>query len=603
MTPIFRRFMTGLVIFAVSVWGAGASASLTIADLAPRKSIVLIGIDDYAALHDSFVKTPINDLLHEPDMRRWLVDSLAKVGFQFGDLLDQQWINGRPLPQPTGMVGLAAWADPKTASPVIMHYLLAAEMGEHADDFGELINSTLDQAVQNKHIRVTDINVEGETMRRVELLDLEKIEFGIVMLRTPFDLYLAQRDDLFFICSDKDELRNALKRAAGADIPAVRDREELQLSLAPIAPTQVHLTVFAEPLIDLAQQLQLSDNGKKVTDGVTSPLRPVLESMGLASIRAISYGWQFDTPIAMLESRGMVLARNLDGLLGLFDIEADGFSPPVFVGAGAAEVRLTRGDFTKIIPLVNNILNSLADKERLQIQAFADLFTAVVGPIVSTLGPSTTFVRTFDRPFDAKSENTLFAIQLNNEHVLTTTLSRFGRLLGIKNKSRDGEQLWESSGGQAIGVGDNHLLLGSTASVRQSLNHTTTLGTRPLMDAPRFRNAIALHQTGGFYYAYLDLPAVLEFKHWKNENWERLLREKYRKLGYSDAQIDEYVNRTRKIRDRKIYNSLPAPDVLLPHVGDFVDEAHVVPNGLFYHGLWLAPRSSKGDRASVPVSD
>lgn len=566
-----------------------ASADLTITDLAPRQSVAVVSIDDYGALRAAFDRTGFAALLKEPAMKEWmrslapkqqesLRESLKGVGLDFAD-----------LPEPTGSIGGAVWVDPVAASPMIGHMMLIADFGPDADRFDEAIDAVLDRAEDRDHIRVFFDEIEGADVREIEFLDRDDEMFDDDLLTFASRLFIARRDGMFLLCSDEDELARALQRAAGEAQDAVRDRVELIESRDAINPAHLYMTAFAEPLVDAVSRALASDRGVEAAGGVVFDLRPMLEALGLSSIRALAYGVEFDAPEAMLVSRAALLSRHREGLLALFDQPLGRFEPPAFVTADASDVRLINFDFGNIIPLVNQVIAALPQEARFQTQVLAGFITAAAGPMLQTLGPETVYAKTIEHPLSVDSEKQLFAMRANDPDAITTGIQQLAGMAGLESRVFQGDTIWGSPFGPSMAVASGHLIIGAGETVETAIRQSVNAQAPRLADEARFKRAAAFTSPGAVYYTWSDFGAALEYTIWSMENWDVGLRAQLEGVGFSKEEIDEWIAEEREFREDGALNATPPVETLRRHLGDLVGETHATDKGFIFRNAWLAP--------------
>src|SRR5690606_17534537 len=110
--------------------------------------------DDYAQLRQAFDRTGFAALLKEPEFKEWIRSIGAEQQASLRKSIEELGIEPDEFPEPEGMIGAALWFDTTAASPMILHHMVAVEMGDNADDFDDLIESLLRRGEDSDQIRV-----------------------------------------------------------------------------------------------------------------------------------------------------------------------------------------------------------------------------------------------------------------------------------------------------------------------------------------------------------------------------------------------------------------------------------------------------------------
>ena len=85
------------------------AADVTIADLAPSDSIVVISIDNYEQMRASFDRTGFKAIWTDPGMQKWFHRQAAEFFADFEETLDGMGLEKEELKSPHGMAGGAMW--------------------------------------------------------------------------------------------------------------------------------------------------------------------------------------------------------------------------------------------------------------------------------------------------------------------------------------------------------------------------------------------------------------------------------------------------------------------------------------------------------------
>jgi hypothetical protein len=559
----------------------------TIAELAPRDSIAMISVDDYPALRAAFDETGFADLLKDPAIKAWISELADDPKEAVEDALADIGLELRDIPEPQGAIGGAIWLDPVAASPLIAHVMVTADFGDDADRFDDVIAAILEDAEDNDEIHVLVDEIEGADVREIEFLDLRD-EFEQEVLSMAESLFIAQRDGMFYFTTDEQQLVSALRRAEGEAIDAAQDRDEFVESLEFIESTHIYLTVFAEPLFDAISRAMQSDDGVDAAGGVAFDFIPILDALGLSSIRALAYGMELDAPNAMAEFRASLITHHLEGLLALFDQPLQTFEPPAFVTADATEVRMLGFDYSGVVALVNEVIGALPQEAQFQAQAMAGFLTAAAGPILQTLGPDTTYAEYIETPLRADSMKMLLALRAGDPLAITNGVEQMAGMAGLESRVFQGDTIWSSPFGPSITITGGNLIIGPVETVESAMRQVVNADAARLSETPRFKEAASFTSPGAVYYSWMDFGAALEFTVWNLENWDEAMRSELEELGFADEEIDQWIEDEREFRGGDDFPPPPV-DVIRRHLGDLVGETHIDEKGVHFRGGWLTP--------------
>lgn len=592
-----RRFVAWQVVFiltvaAMSVGAQDADAEtksdrLHFEGLAPKNTIAFFTIDDYSDMRRRMEATPVIELWREPSIQDWLRVVFTKPREATEEAIEPLGLKLADLPQPSGLVGLALWADELAASPMIAHMLFAAEFGEGADRFDDAIDALVQRATTRNQARASMFEIAGVSIRAIELPDKDAGARTVMIgART---IFVARLGDLFLVCTEKTELARVIERAAGRTGDAYGELDEMIAARQSVGAAHFYAAIQAQPALEAIARAIRSDVMRSSGSLLFDP-RSMFDALGLSPIRSISYAVEFDAPEAPLVSRLSMRVPNRDGFVSLFDVPGGVFDPPSFIAANATGVRLVRFKIPGLIPALIRAVQSIPPERRLQTRAMIDFMVASIGPILENLGPDVVTTRLIRHPYDAESAQSVFAVRSGNPTAVATLLSRLGAIAGLQNRVHLGQRMWTMSSGKALAFVSSYLLSASVGGAEDAISNVVQRDVAPLTESPSFREAREFTAPGGIYYAYINLRAAMEFIAWREKNWEQILRERLRGENLSDAELQESVELARQERAARTRPTFPPADGVLRHMGDIVGETHVTQDGFFYRGAWFSAR-------------
>lgn len=631
---MFRRPVLACVALTPALASASAAgAPVTIVDLAPPESMVLVGTNNWSHMQSAFDATQLRALLNEPAVQRWLGgdDGVWLKGLT-GTLAT---VDARPedVGFPSGMAGGAVWFGPNPDTKAFeARWLLAADYGERAKDVEKILLDLIDRWADKGRVESDETPVGEATVHVVTFkardeeppapdahgdadagdawddgdgADAMRAFFG-TDLAHPAKALLARVGGVLLVASDMGAMERAIDRMEGENVRSVAETPVCSGALAQLGDVHAFAVLFAHPLVDRLNAMhdaELEDHGGEHDALAAMPMKPgaLADAMGLGEVGAVGLGLRFDADGAMVELVGGLLAGKKEGLLALVNGPGDAFKPPAFVGADVSAVWQFRFDFAGVVPLVQRIVASMPPDAQAQAGAYLTMVSATVSPLLAALGPEVVVTERTERPLGPQSRSTLVAVRTTNALTVSNMLTQFGPSLGVARRDFEGNEIWEAEqrgfgAMPAIGVGGGYAFLGPVTSVEGALRLVGRPDGLRLADEPRFQRAASGLGAAGLLYAYAEMKSSLEYLEWQLKNYEQLVRAQLEPL-VSDMEPDA----RRQVMERAMETAkppkwladMPGADVFLRHVGDSVSEARSTPDGFRWRTRWLP--AAKGE--------
>lgn len=571
---------------AAAAWVCAAGAAsvslgdqpLTVAEIAPPSTILLIGTDDWSGAAESFRRTSLHRMLNEPAVREflaavsedlawpdpdWVMEELDLMGMEFGD-----------VPMPTGHAG-AAWFyfHPDDGEGEKLHVVAAADFGDGAEAARELMTSLVEEA---------------ERREKLEYDEREYVDTMVTLLR--FDagagrggeaedvVALAWSGSKLLASTHAPTLEKAIDRAAGVRIDAIADGELFASSLAQ-HPRGVHAyaVMFVERWVsDFLDAVAMF--GGAMADDVD--FAGIADATGLGDLRSVSMALRFDTDEADAESTLGVLMREKGGLFTLLDSLRGGFSPPGFIGAEAASVTQMSVRFDRVTDLVREVVRALGLEGTNEGRAALEFVRGSIEPVLRALGSELYMFNTIRRPLSADSERTVTAAQVSDAATLVNAIFGVAPMMGMEARDFQGNQMFDEDSflATSIGVGLGHVFVGQTEEVENALRLAGDAQTRGLADEDRFRRAAATLERGAVLYSFIDMRRQVEWAIWSTSNAEEIYAAQLDQWGL-DGEFRDHILRQYREDRPAWHDELPPADVVSRHLGDMVSELHATPDG------------------------
>jgi hypothetical protein len=587
---------------SILIIAANAPADrLDIARLAPEESFLILSIADWPALRTQVEEGTFGRLWKEQAVAKLVEKSFEDAGKGFTELLDSARIDREDLKHPTGHLGLALfWPEQKDANDDggEPSFLIAAELGEHADEWEKIVDRFIDRGLDQRiitmnddryrNVRITIISPVYEEHAHNHLECDHDHHFGLTSIlggshQHPRSLHIARIGDAMFAASHLQSLENAIDELEGDGRNTLIETPLYRDAMATHDRTALaHAAVFTAPLWKIIES----------EDAVGGPLQ-FLQMVGITGVRAIGLSFALDTADAVADMNMTILAPEKTGLLQLIDEPAGAFDPPAFVQPGTAAVNRFSFRFDRLLDEVRAVVRNLPAQTRDQILPWIDQGSAMAGPALEALGPTVHTATAYRQPFAADSSVMLWAIEVRDELAVANTLQFLAGQAGGFLESRDFEGTVMYSTQRpvelSLAIGFGNLFIGSTTAVEGALRAAGRPDAPRLAEERDFRDAIRNLGVGAVAYTFMDTAQWLRWYWWSIENTEQTMRERFDEWGLDPEYRDEMLRHYRENKPEWQEN-LPPVDMLTSHIGNLVYEIRSTREGFTARTLLLKPR-------------
>lgn len=604
-----RRTITaiGAALCAGACLGAETPRPFEIAAYAPPHTVMLVDVPSAERLVEALGRTGL--LAPLAGGRRWWE---MRVGPEegsatFEQLLERLDADPEDLGLPTGAAGLVLYfaerpdpeIDEEDADDPGM--FLYADFGARAGAIADLLDAAIDEAERGELIKLGDDDeVDGvkivsfeslEYVRREERRseafaersrrirehferedrgefpeDLWSMDFDLskptgdplidllagVVGRTPSGAY-AIKDGVLYLAQEPETIAQSLLLRRGGG-PSALQSDSLNEAIS-IATEwrEGHITMAVDmSLVGEAleasrerQQRLYRERGWDI-----DPVSTITDSLfGLNTLRGYGVSVVFGEADQIAEVRGALSMDALPGLARLFPRRAPSWSPPAYVPADAQTAARILVDFSGVVPLIREQINLLPAEQRAEIEPPFAAGSLIAQQVFDSLGSELTIVTTPSRAGEEDDEIGFFlAVACTDEAVITNLLSSFGGMLGMTPTAFEGSQLYHSEFGPAIGVGFDHVFIGTRTGVEDSLRRAAMpRGVPGLADEDAYRRATSRVAGEGTIVAYFS-PTEDEFDEESAfrslfypmeipEEWSPRIRESFKLIGPSAIEV------------------------------------------------------------------
>lgn len=580
-----------------------AADSLTIAEIAPKDSFLVAGVDDSKGMFEAFDRTGFKSIWDDPTFKKWFEKHSKEAMEDFAASLEPLGLTMDDLRRPTGPMGLAAWftenKDEDSFESPPPAFVALANYDDLAQEMDEKILAAIEKAENKKVIESSDKDHDGVTIYSIRILeqeeekpagDEEEMEFDDMSSGPMYpEVHYARVEGALVLSSEISGIENAIDRLKGDKMPSVDDEADFNDARSRLGKPHAYAVALAAPITKMLK----GDPAAIDEGGMGQMLSGMTGSLGLDDLRAASLGVQFDTESAMLEQSYSILASKKTGLVALFDAPAIPFDPPAFVGESAASVTLMQFNFPGVIPLANQVVAGLPEDMQAMAGQQIQAATMFLGPVLANLGPEVCIVGNLLRPLAVDSEQQVWAMKVRDANALQQSIAGVMPMTGFESRDFQGNQIWSPAAGGmvpadsiAIGLGFGWLFAGPTKGVEDLMRQAGAADNPKLADDKAFKQAASALDDKGIAYSYMKVGPSLDWAEWYSKNIDKILAAQAEEAFGTEPPADDEERQWREDAKKSMMDAVPSwmrdpppMDVIRKHIGDSVLEFKSTPQG------------------------
>ncbi len=497
------------LLLATISFSATAEPPLSIRNFAPASSAVVIGSDDFAGAWGRFQKTPLWGLWESEEFQEALKPAMAELEESMSEMATEL---GRPddrLSAPASF-GAAIFMRMDEELGLEREFVLGFIDWGDAAGSTELVEAMIDRAEKDNPM-MSRTDLRDEVVRTIRFRDEDEEDmpdfgdpFGIDPMAafTGFDaMHILRRGNRHLFASDLSVLEEMLLtldgRPGGETIGGLDDFKDT-------------IELLGEP--DLYAMLLTANFQKLLAMGdgafMLAMVQPML-TKAFGDIRAHALGVSVGRDGSMIDQRiATTVPGGKSGLLALIDADSAVEAPPAMVPADAISYGRFNVRFDAVMPTIREIVASLGEMEREQIE----MMLAQMGPILenafSALGSPVHVYSSVRHPIDFDSMETVIAIPSSDLTQIEPMVALMGPSMGLLRRDFQGQAIYSDEfAPMAIGLGHGHVFVGPAAAVEQALRGPAE-GEREDAAMSRGLDSIAGRRVVGFGVS--DLMASIE---------------------------------------------------------------------------------------------
>ncbi|MEM9083102.1 MAG: hypothetical protein AAGB34_05845, partial [Planctomycetota bacterium] len=497
----------------LSLAGTAAAADLTIADLAPAETALVIGVDDFTDFRESLDNTPVGTWLADDDVQGWLDEKLTEFFEEMNSSFDSLELERDDFVMPAGAGGFALWLampeeteDEDLPEPEV-HMLFFAEFDEEGvETMQETIDSVLEESEDADDMLVerTDFSDDVEIITITEVVEEEEEEMDDFMggwemeEEEPVPVHFARSGNYFVASSSMDGLESALERIDGDEIDSLATTDRLDQALADMDRGHGYGAVLIETLVEFQGELDDALEPHREDEWSFAPpaMKPLIEALGLGSVQSAAGNLVLDADSGITESEFLVRTPVKEGVLEVFNADAQSTAePPAFITGDVVSVTAIQAQFKDLVPAIRQAVNSLPPEERMQANQMLGM-VGIATPILNEIGPRVYITQSITRPFSIESQKQLFIVELIDQEALVASFAPLAEgFLGMVPREFQGGTVFSTDAemmgpGFAVGIASGFAFVGETAQVEESLLLAANPSGTTLANDDRYKAAM-----------------------------------------------------------------------------------------------------------------
>lgn len=581
---------------------AAQAAPVKIADIAPRSSVVVLGVDDFSALKGSFEQSGFMNIWNDDAIQDWLGDFVQEAVDGMNEELADLGFSVDDLSMPTGAFGWAVYVENIADNIDEAEYQIigVSDFGDNAEKMSEILMTTFEEGVESGDIDLDEEEYRGVTIWTITEVE-EEVDEDMMMWETSGpdlfkETFMARIDSQIVYSTQLSSLEKAIDRAQGDAVESIVSNDEFNAARSSVGTHQGYLVALTGPWFQLTQLAESKLAVEAAEFGEPAPpVMRILGASGLDQFKSVSIGLNAEAPGSVMEQTINVRFPERRGLLTLIPEGNANFSAPAFVDADATSLTLMQVDFPKLFPAVRQIINALppemagmANMGMMQAQMMAE-------PILNNLGPEIYQVQTITKPYSATSMSQYAAIKTRDEAAISQVITQLTQQFGVPSRQFEGSQIWDidlggmmpmpggGAGGFSIGLGQGHLFIGQTPSIESALRTASNADAARLADEPRFKAALENMPAQGLSYGWTDTKQLVEYLEWMGRNSEQVYRAQLEQVFGDDPEFKDFIDEdVREYRENmpEFLKNIPNLEVVYRNLGDMVSETKNTDDGI-----------------------
>ena len=483
---IFNQIKTASVttILAVGLTCAPSAAEtsdLTIRDLAPEGSFVVVGVEDMRRSCEKFNATPMGKFLESPGFKNALAE-LTREEFGtddvFGEMHDQLGLEHGTLTMPHG-VGMAVYMLPgeddfDDPTPGIFAF---ADWGDDADKTHEFMEAMFEEG--RGPLGRFDYELFELRGRQVRVYEMEDTFSDIAdsapgfdpsMPVPDFDQFTDAMDKVFYlregnhfmISTTEMAMLHALEVVDGDASSPLASHDAFNGAMSQLGANDVYGVLMTTELSEMVMPM---------IDMLSTGMGSTLLQGLLGDIDAWGWAMAIDGEVGFVDQAISIhINGEKKGLMKLIDSSSEPGDVPGFIGPDTYACSSMNFRFDELMDVVEDVVTSLPPMYAGQVEPMLMQFGPGLRQAFGTLGPEMYIFNSAEQPMTPESMMSTIAIKCSDPEAVTPLVALFGPSMGLSPRDFLGQTIY---GGQfapfAIGIGGGYLVIGTDEAVENAM--------------------------------------------------------------------------------------------------------------------------------------
>ena len=479
-----------------------AADALTIRDIAPEKSLLVVGADDLRGTIERLGPTAYGKLWNDAavaeevkkikeDFEKNIAEAAAEAGIERDSMTWPASLGLAVMAEVDEEFGLPSaqfmffcdWASEAEATVKFVDAIVA-RMEKDAKDSGATVKTEEigGRRAVGLPLGTSEDAAGGDGMEEGEDPMMEE-GFGGGPDFGPSELYLVSDKGRLFAATSVSVMETFLARVDGDRTKSIGETAMFKDSTELAGGTQdvyaVLSTEAAGPLLDAVPQFML--------------VRPLV-SRFFGDIKAWSFGAHAKDGVLEI-AQGIYVPGDKVGLLSLVDFAAEAKAPPSIVPADAISYGRMNMRFDRIVGMIDEAIGGMQPDQAEMLKPQVDLYRPAMQAAFAAMGPEMHFWSLKSAAEDPNAGGMVTAIAMKNDKDSARAVADFINLLPLGLQSRDFNGMTIMSdefSPVAVGIGGGYLVIGAVNSVEQTLRSVDAQGEVGLASDERFKQSMSL---------------------------------------------------------------------------------------------------------------
>jgi hypothetical protein len=561
---------------ALGLCAVSALAAPKIETVAPRDSVIVVGLNNLSSVRKRTVNTPMWGMWDSDQFRELISTVMEDAQPEFESMLEELELDEEDFTCPDGNLGLALFVsrdeETEIGFPGVMLFADFADEAK-ADRTGTVLEALIKKGEEeDEEFKAEVFELAGREGWKIDIPqpDPEEREqfqddmMGGGMPMNPEDvfgkiksMYIMRDGNCFYLCTDERALRDAFDAAAGEDIESVGDRDDYQAMMGQVGGGDVYGAVLFTGALDIAGGPQAMGMAGMIVPMVNQYIGDI-HGFGM-SARVQGENAMFEQTVSVYMPNGKV------GLSGLMNTETPRNELPPYITADTSSYTRINFEINGLMGVFRPLLMMFAGELAMAQDGGPSPLDQIDG-MLKPLGPEFHIIQTVSRPVSPESIGNLMAISCSDTEAFETAFN--GMTQGaIEGRDFQGYRVYTmeeemvaqmmpdmAPGGESISmaIGSGQMFMGETAAVEQALRALDNKDGAALASEELYQMAVSiLPDRPVVGWGYTDVVTGLEATMVKQRaQMEKMIRDL--------EEIDpEFAEEMRQENMNNPFDSLP----------------------------------------------